>query len=155
MCFYGAAYQKSQSAVFMLPEKGVPSAVVGTVRTWYQDYAAGLEESSRGCKSSVAMTAECSRHHASRNVSWPQSVPEIVINDTINLLFKTAVSILVISNHNMVFVKMASSYFICRIYLYFSIGNDQPREPAQCKLYRHTFVRYSTQEPRVTMRCDV
>ena len=31
MFFYGAAYQKSQSAVFMLPEKGVPSAVVGTV----------------------------------------------------------------------------------------------------------------------------
>jgi len=30
--FYGAAYQKSQSAVFMLPEKGVPSDVVGTVR---------------------------------------------------------------------------------------------------------------------------
>jgi len=29
--FYGAAYQKSQSAVFVLPEKGVPSAVVGTV----------------------------------------------------------------------------------------------------------------------------
>jgi len=27
--FYGAAYQKSQSAVFMLPEKGVPSAIVG------------------------------------------------------------------------------------------------------------------------------
>jgi len=30
--FYGAAYQKSQSAVFMLPEKDVPSAVVGTIR---------------------------------------------------------------------------------------------------------------------------
>ena len=31
--FYGAtaAYQKSQSAVFMLPEKSVPSAVIGTV----------------------------------------------------------------------------------------------------------------------------
>jgi len=26
-----------------------------------------------GCKSSVAVTAECSRYHASRNVSWPQS----------------------------------------------------------------------------------
>jgi len=35
--FYGAAYQKSQSAVFLLPKKGVPSAVVGTigdVRDW-------------------------------------------------------------------------------------------------------------------------
>jgi len=28
---YGATYQKSQSAVFMLPDKGVLSAVVGTV----------------------------------------------------------------------------------------------------------------------------
>jgi len=32
----------------MLPQKGVPSAVVGTVRRWCRDYAAGLEESSRG-----------------------------------------------------------------------------------------------------------
>jgi len=29
---YGATYQKSESAEFILPEKGVPSAVVGTVR---------------------------------------------------------------------------------------------------------------------------
>ena len=41
---------------------------------WCRDYAAGLEESStgevpsRGCKSAVVITAECSRHHASRNV---------------------------------------------------------------------------------------
>ena len=48
MFFCGAAYLKSQSAVFMLPEKGVPSAVSGTVRRWCQDYAAGLEESSTG-----------------------------------------------------------------------------------------------------------
>ena len=26
------------------------------------------------------------------------------------------------------------------VYLYFSIGNGQPREPALCQLYRHTFV---------------
>jgi len=32
----------------MLPEKGVPSAVVGTVRRLCPDYAAGLEESSTG-----------------------------------------------------------------------------------------------------------
>ena len=43
--FYGTAYQKSQSVMFMLPEKGVPSTVVGTVHRWCQDYAAGLEES--------------------------------------------------------------------------------------------------------------
>jgi len=30
--FYGAANLKSQSALFMVPEKGIPSAVVGTVR---------------------------------------------------------------------------------------------------------------------------
>ena len=48
MFFYGAAYQKSHSALFMLPEKGVPSAVAGTVCRWCQDYAAGLEESSTG-----------------------------------------------------------------------------------------------------------
>ena len=30
------------------PKKGVPSAVVGTVRRWCQDYAAGLDESSTG-----------------------------------------------------------------------------------------------------------
>ena len=32
----------------MLPEKGVCSAVVGTVCGWRRDYAAGLEESSTG-----------------------------------------------------------------------------------------------------------
>ena len=47
--FYGAAYQKSQSAVLVLPEKDVPSSVVQTVRRRCQDYAAGLEESSTAC----------------------------------------------------------------------------------------------------------
>ena len=28
------------------------------------------------------------------------------------------------------------------MYLYFSIGNGQPSEPALCQLYRHTFVPY-------------
>ena len=28
------------------------------------------------------------------------------------------------------------------MYLYFSIGNGQPGEPALCQLYRHTFVPY-------------
>ena len=36
----------SQSAVFMISVKGVPSAVVRTVRKWCQDYAAGQEGSS-------------------------------------------------------------------------------------------------------------
>ena len=30
--------------------------------------------------------------------------------------------------------------FIWKIYLYFSAGNGQRREPALCQLYRHTFV---------------
>jgi len=56
-------------------------------------------------------------------------------------------SIFVISNHNscrVLFDKIASLYFIRKIYLYFSIGNGQPMEPALCQLYRHRFVRYST-----------
>jgi len=34
--------------------------------------------------------------------------------------------------------------YIClkKIYLYVSIGNGKPREPALCQLYRHTFVPY-------------
>jgi len=62
-----------------------------------------------------------------------------------NLFFKTAICILVISNHNSFRVlsdKIASVYFIGKIYLYFSIGNGQPMEPALCQLHRHTFVRY-------------
>ena len=29
-----------------------------------------------------------------------------------------------------------------KIYLYYSTGNDQPREPALCQLYRRTFIPY-------------
>ena len=59
-----------------------------------------------------------------------------------------AISILRISNHNsfrVLFDKIASVYFIRKIYLYFSIGNGQPMEPALCQLYRHTFVPYTIQ----------
>jgi len=41
------------------------------------------------------------------------------------------------------FDKIASVYFIGKIYKYFSIGNVQPREPALCQLYRRTFVPYA------------
>ena len=44
-------------------------------------------------------------------------------------------SILLISNHNSFQVhcdKTASIYFIREIYIYFSIGNGQPIEPALC-----------------------
>ena len=50
---------------------------------------------------------------------------------------------LLISNHNsfrVLFDKIASVYFIWKIYLYVNIGNGQAREPALCQLYRHTFV---------------
>ena len=40
----------------------------------------------------------------------------------------------------LLFDKVASVYFIWRIYLYFIIGNGQPREPALCQLHRHTFI---------------
>ena len=68
---------------------------------------------------------------------------EIITNDAISLLFKSAISILVISNHNsfrVLFDKIASVYFISKIYLYFIIENGQSRKPALCQLYRHTFV---------------
>ena len=73
-----------------------------------------------------------------------ERVPKIILNDTIDLFLKTAIIILVISNHNSFLVltdKTAFVYFIWKMYLYqFSIGNGQPREQALCQLYRHTFV---------------
>jgi len=60
---YGAAYRKSQSAVFMLPTKSVPSAVVGTVLgdvgITQLDWKRVSQARSGGCKSSVAITPEC------------------------------------------------------------------------------------------------
>ena len=35
------------------------------------------------------------------------------------------------------------------MYLYFSTGNGQPREPALCQLCRHTFVSYRRDTARV------
>ena len=38
---------------------------------------------------------------------------------------------------------LAQYKFVCMyVFLYFNIGNGQPREPALCQLYRHTFVPY-------------
>ena len=82
-----------------------------------------------------------------------ESLPKIVINGTINLFLKTAVSILPISNHNsfrVLFDKTASVYFIRKIYLHFSTGNGQRRKPALCQLYRHTFVPYACRRGRST-----
>ena len=62
------------------------------------------------------------------------------------LIFYTAASMSLVSNHiscfRVLFDKIASIYFIWKIYLYLSIGNGQPREPALCLLYRHTVVPY-------------
>jgi len=60
-------------------------------------------------------------------------------------IFKTPISILVISNHNsfrVPFDKIAFVHFLWKKHLYFRLGNDQPRKPALCQLYRHTFVPY-------------
>jgi len=49
------------------------------------------------------------------------------------------------NSFRVLFDKIASVYFIWKkIYLYFSVGGGQPREPAPCQLmYRHiTLVRY-------------
>ena len=66
------------------------------------------------------------------------SVPKIIRNDTINLFFKPAISILVISNRKsfrVLFDKIAFIYFIWKIHIfYFSIRNGKPREPAVCQL---------------------
>jgi len=75
-----------------------------------------------------------------------ESLPKIIINDTINLVFKTAISILVISNHNsfrvLFKIKLLPYILLKNIFQYFRIGNGQPREPALCQLYRRTFVPY-------------
>ena len=58
-------------------------------------------------------------------------------------IFLNTISVSVISNHNsfgVLFDKIAYVYFIWKMYLYFSIGNGQPGEPALCQLYRHTLV---------------
>jgi len=62
-----------------------------------------------------------------------ESVLKILIDNTIRLFLKTKISILLISEHNgfrVLFDKIVSVYFIRKIYLYFSTGNGQLREPA-------------------------
>jgi len=65
-----------------------------------------------------------------------KSVPDIIINRHNKFIFKTAISILVISNQNsfrVLFDKIASAYFTRKLCLCFSTGNGQPREPALCQ----------------------
>ena len=62
-----------------------------------------------------------------------------------NFFSETAISFLVISNHKsfrVLFDKIASAYFIGKMYWYFSVGNGQSREPVLCHLCRRTSVPY-------------
>jgi len=54
-------------------QKGV---VVGDVWIAQLDRKRVPHARSSGCINSVAVTAECTRHHASRNVSWPQRLSD-------------------------------------------------------------------------------
>jgi len=73
-----------------------------------------------------------------------ESVRKIIMNNTIDLFFYTVINILLILDHCsfwVLFDKIASIYcYYVKNYLYFSIENGQPREPALCRLYRNTFV---------------
>jgi len=72
-------------------------------------------------------------HVLRREEHRSKSVPKIIMNDTIYVFCKTAIRILVISNHNsfrVLFDKIASVYFIGKyifIFLYFITGNGQPK----------------------------
>jgi len=71
-----------------------------------------------------------------------ESVPKIILSNTINLFFLNCNQHFANSNHNsfrVLFNKIASLYFIWKIYLYFSIGNVQQGEAALFQLYRYTF----------------
>jgi len=46
-------------------------------------------------------------------------------------------------------------FYLKNIYLYFSIGNGQPKEPTLCQLYWHTFVPYMTTKLNKPMRMPV
>jgi len=63
-----------------------------------------------------------------------ESMTKIIINDTIYLFLKTAISISLISNHNsfrVLFEKKLLRYILSEKYIYIL---------ALCQLYRHTFI---------------
>jgi len=64
-----------------------------------------------------------------------ESVPKIVINHTINVFFKTAISILLISSHNsfgVLFGKIASVCFICIYILALEMASPGNQHCANC-----------------------
>ena len=96
------------------------------------------------------------------------TVPKVIINYTDNLFFfKLQSAFSVISNHisfRMLFDKIASDILGEKIYLYFNIGDGQPRELALCQLYQHTSIPYSCiqhlpfvicQTQRINVLCSV
>jgi len=94
--------------------------------------------------------------HKMAIVSWPQivwrhctlcirneSVPKIIISDTINFFLKMQSAFwqfqtITVSECCLIKLLMYISFW--KMYWYFSVENRQPREPALCQLYRHTFV---------------
>ena len=63
-------------------------------------------------------------HVLRREEHISKSVPKIILNDTIYVFCKTAIRIMVISNHNsfrVLFDKIASVYFIGKIYILYII----------------------------------
>jgi len=94
------------------------------------------------CRVCVACRYPGGSHHRQNN---RESVPNIILNNTINLFFFNRNQHFAISNRKslrVLFDKIASVHFIRKIYLYSSTGNGQPREPALCQLYRRTLVPY-------------
>ena len=80
-----------------------------------------------------AACPSCSPINSVKALKASESVLKILIDNTIRLFLKTKISILLISEHNgfrVLFDKIVSVYFIRKIYLYFSTGNGQLREPA-------------------------
>jgi len=93
----------------------------------------------RGGGHSVTLLCECVIFTVA--TTWNERVPKIITDDTVNLFFKLQSSI--ISNHNgsrVLFDKNCFRIFNLknRLYLYFGIGDGQPREPALCQLHSFT-----------------
>jgi len=77
-----------------------------------------------------------------------ESVPKIILSDT--LIFKTAMSVLVISNHNSFRVlsdKLASVYFLFEKYIYIlalEMANQLPIVPTVSARVHSVLVSYNT-----------
>jgi len=72
-------------------------------------------------------------------------VLKIITNDTMNFFLKqqsASMYFQTITVSECCLIKLFSYILFEKIYLYFSIGNGQPTEPALCQLYRRTLVQY-------------